>query len=140
MEYIQNAIENVSKSDNILFYSNQQMAVLNSNDARYDKLMIRGPFGSGKTMLLQQKAIQINEQPRYKGKVMYLVGLYERKNAKSRYPLLFHRMKHDLEENLGIFVFEITNCYYAVSIFSMRNVFLKYNIFQILKFSRVVSV
>ncbi|XP_066924371.1 uncharacterized protein [Clytia hemisphaerica] len=63
VEYIQDAIENVSTSDNILFYSNQQMAALNNTDPRYNKLMISGPFGVGKNILLRDKAIQLNKQP-----------------------------------------------------------------------------
>ena len=103
VEYIQNAIDNVSTSHNILFYSHQQMAVMNSNDSRYNKLMIRGPFGTGKTVLLQQKTIQLSEQPQFKGKVMYLLGSL-RNCPKS---LLYHRTKLELEEKHGIFVIQI---------------------------------
>uniref|UniRef100_A0A7M5V782 Chromosomal replication initiator protein DnaA ATPAse domain-containing protein n=1 Tax=Clytia hemisphaerica TaxID=252671 RepID=A0A7M5V782_9CNID len=104
VEYIRNAIENVSTSDNILFYSNQQMAALNSNDPRYNKLFICGPFGTGKTILLRHKAIQINEKPQFKGKVMYLTGdEYLRGTLNS---MLYHRMKVELEEKHGIFVMQ----------------------------------
>ncbi|XP_066921009.1 uncharacterized protein [Clytia hemisphaerica] len=87
VEYIAEAIENVSTSNNIIFYSNQQMAALNSNDSRYNTLMIRGPFGVGKSTLLRNKAIQLNQQPEYKGKIMYL-----QENG-----LLYFRMKFELD-------------------------------------------
>ena len=78
------------------------MAVLNRNDVRYNKLMIRGPFGTGKSILLQQKAIQLNEQPQYKGKVAYLIWKFSAMES-----LLYHRMKFDLEENHAIFVVRV---------------------------------
>ena len=107
VDYIQNAIVNVSTSDNILFYSKQQMAVLNSNDTRYNKLMINGPFGSGKTILLQQKAMQLNKEHQYKGKIMYFIG--GESTASDLNTMLYYRMKLDLEENHGIFVMQIDN-------------------------------
>ena len=105
VEYIQNAIENVSTSDNILFYSSQQMGVLNSNDACYNRLIIRGPFGSGKSVLLKQKAIQLNEQPKFKGKVLYLLG----QQPYQIQSMLYFRMKIELEEAYGITVMEINS-------------------------------
>uniref|UniRef100_A0A7M5UZD1 Uncharacterized protein n=1 Tax=Clytia hemisphaerica TaxID=252671 RepID=A0A7M5UZD1_9CNID len=104
VEYIQNAIEHVSTSDNILFYSNQQMAVLNSNDPRY-KLIICGPFGTGKTILLQQKAMQLNGEPRYKGKIMFLIEQNE--SISELKSMLYHRMRVELEMKHGIFVIQI---------------------------------
>eukprot|EP00111_Clytia_hemisphaerica_P023919 TCONS_00070470-protein len=95
VKYIADAIENVSTSDNILFYSTQQMAALNSNDACYNKLMILGPFGVGKSILLRDKSIQLNEQPGYKGKVMYLLGFTP---GKKYHSLLCFRLMVDLEE------------------------------------------
>ena len=79
------------------------MGVLNSNDARYNKLVIRGPFGVGKSILLRDKAIQLNEQPEYKGKVMYVLG---DKSGKVR-TMLYFRMKIELEGKYGIKVEEI---------------------------------
>ena len=102
VEYINNAIENVSTSHNILFYSNQQMAIMNNNDPRYKKVVICGPFGVGKSILLQQKVIQLNKQPEYKGKVIYVVGC----QVEQLKPMLFQRLKIDLEENYGIAVKE----------------------------------
>ncbi|XP_066925453.1 uncharacterized protein [Clytia hemisphaerica] len=108
VDYVHNAIENVSTSDNILFYSNQQMAVLNSNDPRFNKLIILGPFGTGKTVLLQHKAIQLTNHPQYKGKVMYLMQKVEEFYAPSKISsMLYHRMKIDLEERHGIFVMDV---------------------------------
>ncbi|XP_066932884.1 uncharacterized protein [Clytia hemisphaerica] len=103
VEYIQDAIENVSTSDNILFYSNQQMAALNNNDPRYNRLIISGPFGVGKSILLRDKAIQLNKQPEYKGKVMYALG----ERFSHLHTMLNFRMKVDLEEKHGIKVEEI---------------------------------
>eukprot|EP00111_Clytia_hemisphaerica_P010854 TCONS_00031760-protein len=102
VEYTSNAIENVSTSHNILFYSNQQMAILNNNDPRYKKVIIRGPFGVGKSILLAQKAIQLNEQSEYNGKVMFIVG--EKVFTKGLKSMLHNRLKVELEENRGIFV------------------------------------
>ena len=108
VDYIQNAIENVSTSDNILFYSHKQMGVLNSSDARYNKLMIRGPFGVGKSILLRDKAIQLNEQPKYRGKTMYLLPMANLEECSyNLHSMLYHRMKIELEERHGIFVTEI---------------------------------
>uniref|UniRef100_A0A7M5U9R3 Uncharacterized protein n=1 Tax=Clytia hemisphaerica TaxID=252671 RepID=A0A7M5U9R3_9CNID len=103
VEYTSNAIENVSTSHNILFHSNQQMAIMNNDDLRYKKVMIHGPFGGGKSILLTQKAMQLNKQTEYDGKVMYVVSGVESMRGETKY-LLFHRLKVDLEENLGIFV------------------------------------
>ena len=102
VEYTTNAIKNVSSSHNILFYSNQQMAIMNNDDSRYKRVMICGPFGVGKSILLTQKAIQLNEQPEYHGKDMFLVECT--KHVSRMKPMLFHRLKIDLEENRGIFV------------------------------------
>ena len=103
VEYTSNAIENVSTSHNILFYSNQQMAIMNNDDPRYRRVMIFGPFGGGKTIVLMQKAIQfLNKQPEYKGKVMFLLApnIYGAEEKS----MLYFRSKIDLEENHGIFV------------------------------------
>ena len=106
VEYTTNAIENVSNSHNILFYSNQQMAIINNDDPRYKRVMISGPFGVGKSILLTQKAIQLNEQPEYNGKVMFVVERGGRIKS-----MLFYRLKVELEENHGIFL----DCLLAVS-------------------------
>ncbi|XP_066910542.1 uncharacterized protein [Clytia hemisphaerica] len=100
VEYTSNAIDNISTCQNILFYSNQQMAIMNLSDTRYGRLIICGNFGVGKSLLLQQKAIQINQQPRYQGKVMFVsdrVG--QRLNS-----ILSYRLMVDLKEDHGIFV------------------------------------
>ena len=95
VEYTSKAIDNVSTSDNIVFYSNEQLAVMNGDDPRYRKLVIRGPFGTGKSILLQQKAIQLNKLPEYNGRVLYLQIESE---------MLYHRLKIDLEERHGVVV------------------------------------
>ena len=94
VKYTSNAIDNVSTSDNIVFYSNEQLAVMNGDDPRYRKLIIQGPWGTGKSTLLRDKAIQLNKLPEFKGRVMYLI-----KNI-----LLYHRLKIYLEEKHGIIV------------------------------------
>ena len=81
------------------------MGVLNSNDTRYNKLMIRGPFGVGKSILLRDKAIQLNEQPEYKGKIMYVLG--DKHYKSQRQSMLYFRMKIELEGKYGVKVEEI---------------------------------
>ena len=103
VEYTSNAIENVSTSHNILFYSNQQMAIMNNDDPRYRRVIIGGPFGSGKSILLMQKAIQLNDRLEYKGKVMFVVDDSRHTFGKLK-TMLFHRLKIDLEEYHGIIV------------------------------------
>ncbi|XP_066912963.1 uncharacterized protein [Clytia hemisphaerica] len=102
VEYASKAIESVSTSHNILFYSNQQMALMNNDDPRYRKVIIRGKIGSGKSILLQHKAIQLNGQTKYKEKVMFVVvqltGEIE--------PMHYHRSRDELGEK-GIFVDEL---------------------------------
>ncbi|XP_066917250.1 uncharacterized protein [Clytia hemisphaerica] len=102
VEYTSNAIENVSTSHNILFYSNQQIAIMNNDDPRYKRVLICGHFGVGKSILLTHKAIMLNKQPDLNGKVMYVVG-HKHINKEIR-PMLLQRLKKDLEENHGIFV------------------------------------
>ncbi|XP_066912123.1 uncharacterized protein [Clytia hemisphaerica] len=100
VEYTSKAIENVSTSHNILFYSNQQMAIMSNDDPRYRRVIICGPFGSGKTLLLQEKAIRLNEKSEHKGKVMFICH----RNLETLKTLLYHRLKIELEENRGILV------------------------------------
>uniref|UniRef100_A0A7M5X6J9 Uncharacterized protein n=1 Tax=Clytia hemisphaerica TaxID=252671 RepID=A0A7M5X6J9_9CNID len=101
VEYTSNAIENVSTSHNILFYSNQQMAIMNNDDPRYRRVIIVGPFGGGKSILLTQKAIQLNKRLEYNGKVMMAFLDLRVQRLKS---MLYYRLKIDLEEGHGIFV------------------------------------
>ena len=77
------------------------MALMNNDDPRYKRMMMRGPFGSGKTLLLQQKAIQLNEQPEYNRRVLFVVTSYDTSYKKS---MLYYRLKIELEENRGILV------------------------------------
>ena len=67
--------------------------------------MIRGSFGVGKSVLLRQKAIQLNKQSEDKGKVMFLVGTPNLREGMK--PMLCNRLKFDLEENRGIFIEEM---------------------------------
>ncbi|XP_066928803.1 uncharacterized protein [Clytia hemisphaerica] len=105
VEYTSNAIENVSTSHNILFYSNQQMAIMNNDEPSYRRVVISGPFGVGKSILLTQKAIQLNKRPEYNGKVMIVVDSHSYKTK----PMQFHRLKVDLENQHGIFVEDLSS-------------------------------
>ena len=105
VEYIQIAIENVSTSHNILFYSHQQIAIMNRNDPRSNKLMIRGQFGVGKSILLRDKAIQLNKQPKYKGKVMYVLG--NKHIGVQHHSMQYFQLTVELEEKHGIKVQDI---------------------------------
>eukprot|EP00111_Clytia_hemisphaerica_P022510 TCONS_00066185-protein len=105
VEYTSNAIENVSTSHNILFYSNQQMAIMNNDEPSYRRVVISGPFGVGKSILLTQKAIQLNKRPEYNGKVMIVVDSHSYKTKSMQ----FHRLKVDLENQHGIFVEDLSS-------------------------------
>ncbi|XP_066920861.1 uncharacterized protein [Clytia hemisphaerica] len=105
VKYTSNAIENVSTSHNILFYSNQQLAIMNNDDPRYNKVVIRGPFGVGKSLLLQQKALQLHEKTKYRGKLLYLVC---RQGYVPLKPMLLQRLKVELQDKYGIFVGVLT--------------------------------
>ena len=79
------------------------MAIMTNDDPRYKRVMIRGPFGGGKTILLQHKAIQLNEQPEYNGKVMFVVYTFIKSELLEK-SMLYYRLKIELEENRGILV------------------------------------
>ncbi|XP_066924152.1 uncharacterized protein [Clytia hemisphaerica] len=104
VEYTSNAIENVSTSHNIIFYSSQQLAIMNNDDPSHKKVMVRRPFGVGKSILLMQKAIQLNTQSEYNGKVMCIVGVEIRATNEWNELMLANRLKMELEEDRGIFV------------------------------------
>eukprot|EP00111_Clytia_hemisphaerica_P005277 TCONS_00015242-protein len=116
VDYITEAIKTVSNSNNILFYSARQLPVLTSNDPAYKKVVIHGGFGVGKTFLLQEKAIMLNELPDFKGRVMFL-SLASIDAPKS---LLYHKLRHDFDQcgiklrkfcplNIDLMVKEIQN-------------------------------
>uniref|UniRef100_A0A7M6DJL4 Uncharacterized protein n=1 Tax=Clytia hemisphaerica TaxID=252671 RepID=A0A7M6DJL4_9CNID len=104
VEYINSAIDNVATSDNILFYSKEQLAVMSLDNDKYNKLIITAGWGTGKSLLLTNKAIQMNSDPYYKERVMYVLANGPFKGINT---MLYHRLKFDLEKNHGIFVKEI---------------------------------
>ena len=86
LDYVSNAIDTLSTSSNIIFYTKKQLSVLSKN---YKKLVILAGFGTGKTFLLREKAIVLSKDSKYKGGVYYVVCSGE--------GLLYHQMKQELE-------------------------------------------
>ena len=77
--YITLAIEAVSTVNNIIFYSNNQIPIFLKDDSTYMKVWITGEYGSGKTLILREKA----EILALKGeKVLFIIGTrYDDKDA-----------------------------------------------------------
>ena len=74
IDYVSDVIDSLSSSHNILFYSQKQHPVLTSCDPRYNKLIIHGGYGTGKSFLLQEKAIMLSKDEKYRGSILYLVA------------------------------------------------------------------
>ena len=89
VEYITNAIETVSTVDNIIFYSKDQLNILNSDD--YNKLIIKGAYGTGKSLLLQEKAKMMVKTEEYK--VIFAISCPEIPQRTLYY--------HSMEEKFG---------------------------------------
>ena len=96
VQYVTDAITSVSTADNIIFYSNNQLPILISNDYRYRKIIIHGKWGTGKSFLLQEKGKILAKQPEYQNRVMYIVD-------SGRKTLFYESIKYHLEP-LGITV------------------------------------
>ncbi|XP_066928535.1 uncharacterized protein [Clytia hemisphaerica] len=96
VEYTSNAIESISTVENIVFYSNTQMHIMNPNEPRLRKLLIRGGYGTGKSFLLEEKAKQLSRDPHYAGNIVYVCWRVEPTS------LLEWRLKLDLEEKHGV--------------------------------------
>ncbi|XP_066928974.1 uncharacterized protein [Clytia hemisphaerica] len=85
VDYISDVIDSLSSTQNIVFYSQQQLPLMITNDPKYNKVIFMAGFGTGKTFLLEEKAITLSEQAGYRGGVCYVVcnGMslhyYERK-------------------------------------------------------------
>ena len=52
---ITKSIETVSTSENIIFYSKDQLPVMWSDDSKYKKVMFVAEYGAGKTMMMRNK-------------------------------------------------------------------------------------
>ena len=96
VQYVTDAIFSVSTIDNIIFYSNNQLPILISDDPRYRKLFIRGGYGTGKSFLLQEKAKILAKQSEYNGRIIYFTDCDKRN-------LFLESLKYYLEP-LGILV------------------------------------
>ncbi|XP_066924418.1 uncharacterized protein [Clytia hemisphaerica] len=97
-DYVTEVINTLSTVDNIVFYSSNQLPVMTSNDPKYNKLLILGGFGSGKTFLLQEKAILLSKKAEFKNSVLYMVC--------SGHGLLYHERSLELGHE-GITVFPV---------------------------------
>ncbi|XP_066932435.1 uncharacterized protein [Clytia hemisphaerica] len=90
VDYVSNAINTLSNGRNIVFYSKQQLPVITSEDSSYKKLVFMAGFGTGKTFLLQEKAILLSKEDEYKERILYVVC-----NGKG---LLYHDRKVELQK------------------------------------------
>ncbi|XP_066921938.1 uncharacterized protein [Clytia hemisphaerica] len=73
VDYISQAIDNVSTHDNMIFYSNQQLAAFKSDDPKFKKIFVQGKYGTGKSILLREKAKQICQRDAsLKNRVVYV--------------------------------------------------------------------
>ncbi|XP_066913357.1 uncharacterized protein [Clytia hemisphaerica] len=76
VDYISQAIDNVSTHDNLIFYSNQQLAAFKSDDPKCKKIFVQGKFGTGKSILLREKAKQICQRDAsLKNRVVYITDI-----------------------------------------------------------------
>uniref|UniRef100_A0A7M5WLF9 Uncharacterized protein n=1 Tax=Clytia hemisphaerica TaxID=252671 RepID=A0A7M5WLF9_9CNID len=71
--HVSKVIDSLSNTENIVFYSNKQLPVLTNNEPKYNKLVIKGGYSTGKTFLLQEKAIMLSNNPEYKDGILYVV-------------------------------------------------------------------
>uniref|UniRef100_A0A7M5UEM7 Uncharacterized protein n=1 Tax=Clytia hemisphaerica TaxID=252671 RepID=A0A7M5UEM7_9CNID len=71
--HVSKVIDSLSNTENIVFYSNKQLPVLTKNEPKYSKLVIKGGYSTGKTFLLQEKAIMLSNDPEYKDRILYVV-------------------------------------------------------------------
>ena len=96
VEYTSNTIESLSTVENIVFYSNTQMHIMNPSEPRLQKLLIRGGYGTEKSFLLEEKVKQLSRDPRYAGHIMYVCWHVKPTS------LLEWRLKLELEEKHGV--------------------------------------
>ena len=89
-DYVSSAIDSLSNARNIVFYSKQQLPVISSKNPCYNKVIFMAGFGTGKTFLIQEKAIMLSKENEYKGRIVYVVCNGE--------GLLYHDRKAELEK------------------------------------------
>eukprot|EP00111_Clytia_hemisphaerica_P003860 TCONS_00011088-protein len=99
VDYISDVINSLSNAHNIVFYSQKQLPVMSTNDPSCNKLFFMAGFGTGKTFLLQEKAILLSKINEFKGGIYYIVC-----NGKG---MLFYERKLHLEKH-GIHVISRT--------------------------------
>ena len=95
VDYTNNIIDSLSNGHTIAFYSKQQLPVL-QNLSIYNKVIITGGFGTGKTFLLQEKAVQLSKGTNFKGKILYFVFCKEIMDNSLR-TLLYYERLHKLQ-------------------------------------------
>ena len=71
VHYISEAIDTMCTGHNILFHSKEQLPVFITDDCRYDRVLIKGGYGTGKSYLLQQKALQLSTDPNFSEEINY---------------------------------------------------------------------
>ena len=73
VEYVSDVIDSLSTANNIVFYSQQQLPLMCSNDPKYNKVFFMAGYGTGKTFLLEEKAIMLSKTDAYQDRVYYVV-------------------------------------------------------------------
>lgn len=99
VSYTMRAIDTISTKENIIFYSTSQLSVFMTKDDRNKKVVIVGEYGSGKSLLLKEKAnllLKENED------VLYLFG-----NKYKKKTLLQIRQENEWENNDKITVLNV---------------------------------
>uniref|UniRef100_A0A7M5XLG1 Uncharacterized protein n=1 Tax=Clytia hemisphaerica TaxID=252671 RepID=A0A7M5XLG1_9CNID len=91
VDYVCNVIDSLSTAHNIVFYSKQQIPLMCSDNSKYNKVLFKAGYGTGKTFLLEEKAIKLSQTDGYKGGVYYVVcngmslNYFERKHKLEKY-------------------------------------------------------
>ncbi|XP_066929277.1 uncharacterized protein [Clytia hemisphaerica] len=90
VDYVSDVIDSLSNFHNIVFYSQQQLPLMCSDNPKYNKVLFEAGYGTGKTFLLEEKAIALSKTKQYKDGVCYVVC-----NGKG---LHYFERKHKLEQ------------------------------------------